>query len=259
MVCTCWDLGPLAPRFLGGMPILECCATCDHIYFLVCSMCPGQSPGIKWWRLPAPQVHIPEPGFSGSISLEHRGALMLLKSAAASSMMRSQKALALHPTPHSLLEVPEEGYPAPTPASPCAGLLQTLDRRHVARESWGEDPSPRRCHRKLIVFVEYYLFCSEKSIPIPCWDSKETPQQSLPYGFLMAPPLQPGCCSLAVPRGGLQKGSHQVGPGPLRESRVQRVRGLLERTWGQEGGLQCALQQRRSFSTGALLSVYNGH
>lgn len=45
----------------------------------------------------------------------------------------------------------------------------------------------------------------------------------------------------------------------MKQSRVKRGRSLLEYTWGQEERIQCAGQQRRPlFSTGALLSIYNG-
>lgn len=86
--------------------------------------------------------------------------------------------------------------------------------------------------------MEYHLFRSEKSTHS---------QQSLPHSFLVASHLQPGSSK----RGTLE-GLHQVGPGPLRHSRVQRGRGLPGHTWGQEGGFQCAVQQRRVYTVGIL-------
>lgn len=62
--------------------------------FFFTPLCPGLSHAIKRWGPPAPYIRVCEPGFLGAVSRELQGAHTPLKSAAASSKVRTQKALA---------------------------------------------------------------------------------------------------------------------------------------------------------------------
>lgn len=59
----CAGTGDPSSPFPRRLFVWEPCAACDGCYFLLGSLCPGGSPGMKGWRPPAPHTGALEPGF----------------------------------------------------------------------------------------------------------------------------------------------------------------------------------------------------
>lgn len=172
-----------------------------------------------------------------------------------SHLLESMNLGGISPQSHSSLlpEVPQEGSPAPTPASPPLG-----GSRPWAATTWPvrvrkETRSLNTAAGGFWAFhgVEYHLFHSEKSTPVLCRNAKRLSAESTPWlSGDLSPPA--GGLEVGSSKKGTLEGLHQVAPGPLRDSSVQRGRGLLGHNWGQKGGFQCAVQQRRVYTVGIL-------
>lgn len=181
---TSWELGPPCPLFPRGRTHQERCTACDRLYFLLCSLCPGWSPGLECWGPPAPHGRVLEPGFAGSVSRECRGAHTPLKAAAASwKVGPTRQCLWL---PLVLPKAPKGGWPwlPPTRPQPHLGLGCSFVALMVRlcpgpppsgqRGSGRGDPSSGRPWRPR-VFLCGSLFCSEKRTPPCAGTPKETP------------------------------------------------------------------------------------
>lgn len=183
---------------------------------------PRTDPGIKCWGPPAPHIRVAEPGFAGSVSGERRGAHTPLKSAAASSKVRTQKAVASS-LPLACSLGAEDGQapaaapfgPQPLPVLLCSPSSQVsaLDRHRVAGERQGGE-SPRSSGG-VRSFCGQLLPPVVRRAPSPrAGTPRETLQHDPPLSLLAAPPLQVGGRVSAAPGGGLGRAPIMWAPDP---------------------------------------------